>query len=57
MEGNVAASYFTIARLIQQTCVDICNHEGWVIPFAQVTIHQADVEELENTLESLPQPV
>ena len=57
MEGGVAASYFTIARLIQQTCVDICNHEGWVIPFAQVTIHQADVEEPENIPEGLPQPV
>jgi hypothetical protein len=57
MEGSVASSYFTIARLIQQTCVDICNHEGWVIPFAQVTIHQADVEEPDSIPESLPQPV
>lgn len=57
MGGSVAASYFTIARLIQQTCVDICNHEGWVIPFAQVTIHQADDEEPEIIPESLPQPV
>ena len=57
MEGNVAASYFTIARLIQQTCVDICNHEGWVIPFTQVTIHQADDEEPDIIPESLPQPV
>ena len=37
-----AASYFKIERLIQQTCVNICNHEGWVIPFAQLTIHQAE---------------
>ena len=57
MEGNVAASYFTIARLIQQTCVDICNHEGWIIPFAQVTIHQADLDEQDIIPESLPQPV
>ena len=57
MGGSVAASYFTIARLIQQTCVDICNHEGWVIPFAQVTIHQADDEEPDIIPESLPQPV
>ncbi len=42
MEGNSAASYYAISRLIQQTCVDICNQEGWGIPFTQVTIHQAD---------------
>jgi hypothetical protein len=42
MGGNSAGSYFAIGRLIQQTCVDICNEEGWVIPFTQVTIHQAD---------------
>jgi small-conductance mechanosensitive channel len=41
MDGNRAASYFAIGRLIQQSCVDICNREGWVIPFSQVTIHQA----------------
>ena len=42
MGGRSAASYFNIKRLIQQTCVDICNQEGWVIPFAQLTIHQAE---------------
>lgn len=40
LDGRCAASYFSIARMIQQTCVDICNQEGWTIPFAQVTIHQ-----------------
>ena len=43
MDGNSAACYFAIGRLIQQTCVDICNQEGWVIPFTQVTVHQAEV--------------
>ena len=42
MDGQSAASYHNIKRLIQQTCVDICNQEGWVIPFAQLTIHQAE---------------
>ena len=42
MDGRVAASYFNISRLIQKTCVDICNEEEWVIPFAQLTIHHAD---------------
>ena len=44
MAGSSAASYFAIQRLIQKTCVDICNQEGWGIPFTQVTIHQADTE-------------
>ena len=42
MNGNSAASYFVIERLIQQTCVDICNQQGWIIPFTQVTLHQAE---------------
>jgi small-conductance mechanosensitive channel/predicted nucleic acid-binding Zn-ribbon protein len=42
MDGRSAGSYFAIRRLIQQTCVDICNREGWVIPFAQLTVHQAE---------------
>jgi len=42
MGGESAASYFKIGRLIQQTCVNICNQEGWVIPFTQLTIHQAE---------------
>jgi small-conductance mechanosensitive channel len=42
MDGNSAASYFAIGRLIQQTCVDVCNRENWVIPFTQLTVHQAE---------------
>jgi hypothetical protein len=42
MDGNSAPGYFAIGRLIQQTCVDICNREGWIIPFTQVTVHQAE---------------
>jgi hypothetical protein len=42
MGGNSASGYFAIGRLIQQTCVDICNRENWVIPFTQVTVHQAE---------------
>ena len=43
MDGNAAANYFAIGRLIQQACVDACNREGWEIPFTQLTLHQADV--------------
>ena len=46
MDGNSAASYFAIGRLLQQSCVDICNREGWIIPFAQFTIHQAEDQPL-----------
>ncbi len=42
LDGDSASSYFKLGRLIQQACVDTCNREGWVIPFTQVTIHQAD---------------
>ena len=42
MQGAAAGSYFAIGRLVQQTCVDVCNHEGWGIPFTQVTVHQAE---------------
>jgi small-conductance mechanosensitive channel len=42
MNGRAAQSYFKIGRLIQQTCVDVCNREGWVIPFGQLTIHQGE---------------
>lgn len=42
LDGQSAASYFRIGRLIQQACVDICNREGWGIPFTQITLHSAD---------------
>ena len=42
MDGNSAAYYFAIGRLIQRSCVDICNQSGWVIPFTQITLHQAE---------------
>jgi len=42
MDGRVAGSYFSIGRLIQKTCVEICNQEAWVIPFSQLTIHHAE---------------
>lgn len=30
-----------IPRIIQTACVNVCNEKGWVIPFKQITIHQA----------------
>ena len=42
LDGQSAASYFKIGRVVQQACVDICNREGWGIPFTQITLHSAD---------------
>ena len=40
--NSVAAKhYYRIERYIQQACVDICNKEGWNIPFPQMTISKA----------------
>lgn len=40
--GEAASSYFAVNRLIQKTCVEVCNREHWIIPFAQVTVHQGE---------------
>jgi hypothetical protein len=42
MDGNAAGAFYKIKRLVQQACVEVCNTEGWVIPFTQVTIHSAN---------------
>ena len=42
MKGSAANAYFKLGRLIQQTCVDVCNGEDWGIPFAQMTIHRGE---------------
>lgn len=41
-KGEAASSYFAIGRLIQKTCVEVCNREHWIIPFAQLTVHQGE---------------
>lgn len=41
-DGCVASKLNAIKRKIQSTCVDACNENGWIIPFTQVTVHQAD---------------
>jgi hypothetical protein len=40
MPGEAAADYFAIERLIQTTCVEVCNRQQWVIPFQQLTLHR-----------------
>lgn len=39
--GEVASRANVLERLIHRTCVEACNEHGWVIPFTQVTVHQA----------------
>jgi hypothetical protein len=41
-KNTAAAHYFQVQRLVQKTCVAVCNREGWGIPFSQVTVHQGE---------------
>lgn len=41
-DGSMAHRYNALQRKIQAVCVDVCNGNGWVIPFTQVTVHQAE---------------
>ena len=57
LRGEAAAQYFAIQRLVQKTCVAVCNREGWGIPFAQLTVHQGDgFERLAITKTEYPAP-
>ena len=40
--GAAAPHYTRLKRAIQRVCVEACNEHGWVIPFMQVTVHQAE---------------
>jgi len=40
--GNAASEYYAIGRAIQRILVDACNQYGWIIPFTQVTVHNAE---------------
>ena len=39
--GEAAAKFNQVNRAIQRICVDACNEYGWIIPFTQITMHQA----------------
>ena len=39
--GGAAEHYFALRRLLQRAVVDACNRHDWVIPFRQITSHQA----------------
>ena len=40
--GGMASRWNVLGRLIPRICVDVCNEQGWVIPFTQITLHQAE---------------
>lgn len=40
-EGTVAQHYLSLQRSVQRILVDLCNEQGWVIPFPQLTVHRA----------------
>lgn len=40
-DGAVASKYRALQRKIQSICLDTCNANDWVIPFTQITVHQA----------------
>ena len=39
--GEMAQDYEKLQRLLQRIAVDASNEHGWDIPFAQITVHQA----------------
>ena len=40
-KGEAADRRNKLQRGIQRICVDVCNEQGWVIPFTQITLHQS----------------
>jgi hypothetical protein len=41
-DGVLASKHRALQRRIQTICLDTCNVNGWVIPFTQITVHQAE---------------
>lgn len=41
MAGSADARYEDVHRALARILVDVCNEHGWVIPFTQVTLHNA----------------
>lgn len=39
-DGDVSSQYYSLRRLINRACVQVCNENSWVIPFTQITLHQ-----------------
>ena len=41
LDGSQAIDYASQRRHLASICVDVCNQNGWVIPFTQMTVHLA----------------
>jgi small-conductance mechanosensitive channel len=41
LDGSQAIEYAIQRRHLAKLCVEICNENGWVIPFQQLTVHAA----------------
>jgi len=50
LDGRAASAFFKTQRLVQQACVQVCNDEGWTIPFTQITVHSANKTEATSQL-------
>ena len=43
-DGSLGSRYQALRRQILTICLETCKREGWVIPFTQITLHQAEKE-------------
>jgi hypothetical protein len=43
-DGEMAPRYNFLERTLQRMWVDLCNERGWIIPFTQITLHQAEMK-------------
>lgn len=41
-DGSLGSRYQALHRRIRRICLETSNTHGWVIPFTQITVHQAD---------------
>ncbi len=41
LDGSQATDYAAQRRYLTSLCVDVCNQNGWLIPFAQMNVHMA----------------
>lgn len=37
--GKAASDYYAITRALQRYAVEVCNQQGWKIPFSQLVVH------------------
>lgn len=42
LTGEAAEEYENIRFELQRSLVDLCNQNGWIIPFKQITIHRSE---------------